>query len=237
MSSKRIYSYHYTYLIANIETDIKYIGVHSCNRAEDAIGVKYFSSSTDKEFIREQKEHPERFEYEILAMFDTREEAMKDEESRHAEIDVARSPEYYNLCNAPYNFSTYGKVSVKDKDGKNFSVLRDDPRYLSGELVFVCVDRKLKEETKAKISESLKGKSHLEETKKKMSDMRKGVSKSENHKRNMSEVRKDKKPVSVYGIEYSSLTTASKQLGICRATIMNRCNNVKFKDYSFVIKR
>ena len=30
-----------------------------------------------------------------------------------------------------------GRANVKDKDGNTFSVFKDDPRYLSGELVGV----------------------------------------------------------------------------------------------------
>lgn len=51
-----------------------------------------------------------------------------------------------------------GKVTVRDSEGKTFSVPIDDPRYISGEFKFYRVGFKHKEETKARISESNKGK-------------------------------------------------------------------------------
>ncbi len=43
-----------------------------------------------------------------------------------------------------------GRVTVKDKDGNTFSVSKDDPRYLSGELVGVMKGRKYKINNKPK---------------------------------------------------------------------------------------
>lgn len=143
MDSTSIYSNHYTYLITNIETDKKYIGVHSCEcDPEDDIGVQYFSSSTDLEFLKEQKDYPERFEYLVIMNLRTREEAEKHEHFLHKAVDAARNPYYYNLCDDPMeNFNTVGVAIVKDKDGKIFSVSKNDPRYLSGELTGILKGR------------------------------------------------------------------------------------------------
>lgn len=215
MDSKDIYNtsaafekkYNYTYLITNIENGRKYIGVHSCNRAEEAVGIKYFSTSTDKDFIKEQKKHPERFEYEILQMFNTREEAEKDEEKRHKEIDVAKNEEYYNLCNAPMGFSGYGRVTVKDKDGKTFSVSKDDPRWISGELVSVnkgMVTVRDKNGNRFSVQKddprylsgewvhNSKGFKHDEETYRKIGELKKDIFLSEDHRRKISESMKGK---------------------------------------------
>jgi hypothetical protein len=56
MPNKRIYTNHYVYLIEHIYTGKYYIGSRSTNLApEDDIGKKYFSSSRDKEFKKDQK--------------------------------------------------------------------------------------------------------------------------------------------------------------------------------------
>ena len=51
---------------------------------------------------------------------------------------------------------TYQHVTVRDKDGVVFNVTLDDPRYMSGELEFVCTGRLMSEEAKKSISEKAK---------------------------------------------------------------------------------
>ena len=137
MSSETIY--HYTYLIVNIENGMKYIGVHSCNcLPEKDIGVKYFSSSTDLEFLKEQKEYPARFTYEVIMIWNTRREAMLHERFLLLTPNAARSPVYYNLHNGGPHLDASGRVVVKDKNGKTMQVSVNDPRYISGDLIHVA---------------------------------------------------------------------------------------------------
>lgn len=49
-----------------------------------------------------------------------------------------------------------GNVCVKDKDGKRFFVSKDDPRYLSGELVFVSKGYKFTDEQKQRLKDRIK---------------------------------------------------------------------------------
>ena len=83
---------HYTYEI-KFENNMKYIGVRSCKcNIEDDV---YTGSS--------KLIPPELYatcEKTILATFGTRIEAQQDEIERHAQLDVARNPEYYNGINA-----------------------------------------------------------------------------------------------------------------------------------------
>ena len=117
---------------------MKYIGVHSCDcLPEEDIGVKYFSTSHDKEFLKEQKEFPERFTYEVIMIWNTRREAMLHERFLLLTPNAAQSPIYYNLHNGGPNFDTSGRVTVKDKNGKTMQVSVDDERYLSGKLVHI----------------------------------------------------------------------------------------------------
>ncbi len=89
---------HYVYLITNITIWKGYIGTRSCliDPIND-IGIKYFSSSTDKDFINDQKENPNNYKYEVLRTFETRELALIKEIELHKEFDVAKSNLFYNL--------------------------------------------------------------------------------------------------------------------------------------------
>jgi uncharacterized cupin superfamily protein len=140
MPSKSIYcdkyTYHYTYLITNIENGMKYIGVRSCScLPQDDIGKIYTSSSHDIKFKQEQKQYPERFNYEVVMIWSSRREAMLHEQFLLLTPDAARSSIYYNRRNGNVKFDTYGKVTVKDNNGKTSQVSVDDPLYLSGELI------------------------------------------------------------------------------------------------------
>ena len=95
---KKIFKNNFVYLILNKTNHKKYIGVKSCDEdPKDVIGKKYFSSSSDKNFIKEQKEFPERFKYRVLKNFKTREEALNLEIYLHETYNVDKSEEFYNL--------------------------------------------------------------------------------------------------------------------------------------------
>ena len=83
---------HYTYEI-KFENDMKYLGVRSC---KCAISDDIYTGSS-------KLIPPELYgtcQKTILGIFDTRIEAQEDEILRHAKLDVARNPEYYNGINA-----------------------------------------------------------------------------------------------------------------------------------------
>ena len=62
--------FHYVYRITNKKENKHYYGVRS-SKVEPKLdlGVKYFSSSTDKEFINEQKINNYLFKYKIIKQF------------------------------------------------------------------------------------------------------------------------------------------------------------------------
>lgn len=132
--------FHYTYQITEISTNKKYIGVRSSNiPPKNDLGYKYFSSSTIKKFIKNQKENKNNYIYEVLSIFESKNEAAMDEMRLHKLYDVAKSPEFYNRHNASSNkFNTSNKAIVKDKNGNISCVDVNDPRYLSGELIPHC---------------------------------------------------------------------------------------------------
>lgn len=129
--------YHYTYQITEISTNMKYIGVRSSEVDPILdIGVKYFSSSTNEIFRKNQKENPSNYMYEVISIFDSREDANNHEIELHKEYDVSKSELFYNKTNANSSgFCASGFCAVKDKDDNIYFVQVNDPRYLSGELV------------------------------------------------------------------------------------------------------
>lgn len=139
MSNNCIYSNNYVYQIEHIHTGRYYIGVRSTNLLpEDDLGKKYFSSSRDKEFIKDQKESNHHYKYKVLKNFDNRDDADNYEMRLHGEKQVHLDPNSYNRAmNSSSGFSTVGKVPARDKDGNVLHVSVDDPRFSTGELVYM----------------------------------------------------------------------------------------------------
>lgn len=91
--------HHYTYIIINQENGMMYIGTRSCNvNPMFDIGVKYFSSSSNKEFIKDQKENKWKYSYQVLKEFEKRKEAVSLEIELHQEHEVGKSDLFYNKC-------------------------------------------------------------------------------------------------------------------------------------------
>ena len=119
--------YHYTYEIRNTSINKSYIGVRSTNNIQGDLGIKYFSSSSDKEFIIDQKLNHVKYKYIILSIFSTREEANKHEIYLHKLNNVSSNPSYYNrskatstgFCTAGTTFKlseeTKRKISISTK--------------------------------------------------------------------------------------------------------------------------
>lgn len=126
--------YHYVYKITEKSTNMKYIGVRSCEiLPHKDLGFKYFSSSVDKDFINKQKNNPENFLYEVLSIYDNRLEAINEEISLHEKYDVAKNPEFYNKCKSTSTyFDPSGKSVVIDNYGNRFLLNVDDPLILNG---------------------------------------------------------------------------------------------------------
>lgn len=150
--------YHYVYRITNKVENKHYYGSRSCKITPSKdLGVKYFSSSKNKYFIRAQKENPKNFKYKIIRITSSRKMSLELEVTLHAKFQVAKNPKFYNLaCQTNSKFSTSG-VPMKDKRSYNFT-----------------------EEHKSKISKALKGNTnhlghiHTIEAKKKVSAANKG---------------------------------------------------------------
>lgn len=148
MSSKRIYGvspsstftahYNYLYRITNVVENKHYYGIRTSKNIlpQDDLGKKYFSSSLDKTFINDQKEHPENYKYKIVAITETREQATKLEIFLHTKFEVSKNPKFYNRAiQTSTGFNPLGKVSVIDNEGNHFYVSNTDPKFLDGTLI------------------------------------------------------------------------------------------------------
>lgn len=175
--------YHYTYRITNTKERMYYYGVHSCNcLPKEDIGIKYFSSSKNKEFIKDQKENPQDYKYKIIKIFDSRKEAIEHEIFLHNKFNVGINESFYNKAKqTSTDYDTTGKASVKDKDGNIFLVNVDDPRYLLGKLVGVSKGNKMSEEFCQKMSNAKKGYIPSNEHRRKLSEALIGKKKSPEH--------------------------------------------------------
>ena len=84
---------HYTYMLIDPITDMKYIGVRSC---ECPIDEDTYMGSSHK-MTTEEKERSDKM---IIKTFDTREAAMQHEIELHDKYDVAVNPKFYNQAKA-----------------------------------------------------------------------------------------------------------------------------------------
>jgi hypothetical protein len=167
-----------------------YIGVRTSDvKPHKDLGINYFSSSSDSNFINEQLQNPDRFEYIVIKIFDNREDALELEIELHKKYDVGKNELFYNKSKQT-STKFYYDISGDFNIGRKISnALKGRPAHNLG--------MKQSDETKLKRSKSLNGRTspmknrtHSEETKRKMSESHKGKVLSEETKRKMSEAQK-----------------------------------------------
>jgi len=109
------YKYHYVYRITNKIMNKHYYGAKSTNNPNLIESLKqYKSSSTDKEFIKDQKENPQNYKYKVVKQFETREEANKYEKLILVKFKADKNPSFYNLHIPDEKFNNYGMIVVND---------------------------------------------------------------------------------------------------------------------------
>ena len=112
--------YHYTYRITNTNERMYYYGVRSCSSLpKKDIGIKYFSCSTDLNFIQDQKDNPQYYKYKIIKIFDTRIEAEMHEILLHKKFNVMFNGKFYNKWNSNSSWSTAGLTGVTEISSGN----------------------------------------------------------------------------------------------------------------------
>ena len=76
--------------------------------------MKYFSSSTDKEFIKDQKNNPLSYEYTIIGIFFSSKEALLHEIELHNTYNVRINKRFYNK--AKQTSSGFDRLGVRDSE-------------------------------------------------------------------------------------------------------------------------
>ena len=67
--------YHYVYRITNTKLNKHYYGSRTSKlKPKEDIGIKYFSSSKDKDFIKDQKENFKDYKYKVVRVLSSKEE-------------------------------------------------------------------------------------------------------------------------------------------------------------------
>ena len=137
--------FHYVYRITNLKENKHYYGCRSSKEEPKLdLGIKYFSSSKDKDFIQEQKDNKNIFKYKIIKTFDSREEAIKLEIKLHAKFNVGINESFYNKAKqTSTGYDTFG--TTKSEDFKR-NISEKNKGYIPSN------------EHRRKISEALKGK-------------------------------------------------------------------------------
>jgi hypothetical protein len=246
---------HYTYQIVELSTNKKYIGVRSSDIEPHLdIGHIYFSSSSDIKFIKRQKEFPNDYEYIVLSIHESREDANKEEMYLHEKYDVASSINFYNKANSgSINFNSVGMVVVRDKDGNTFQVSINDERYKSGDLVhiangYVSVVDKEGNNIKVSINDPryLSGDLvHNMVGKKLTNEHKQNISKASSGERNgfygKTQSEYCKNSVSniyeIDGIIYRSRKEVSIKYGVSNKTVANRCSSDRWPTWILVTRR
>lgn len=113
--------YFYTYRITNTIKNKHYYGFRSSTiPPKDDLGFQYFSSSTDKEFMEDQKTNNNNYKYKIL-LVSTKEKCINLEIRLHQKFYVSSNTAFYNKANqTSERFTTTGCSTLHDKKEYTF---------------------------------------------------------------------------------------------------------------------
>jgi len=119
------------YQITNKINNMIYIGVHATKTRNDT----YMGSGTNiKKAIKEYGLH--NFDKLLLYIFDNKHDMLLKEKELVNKYFIARN-DTYNIILGGGQFNVQDTVCVKDTTGKTMQVHKNDPRYLSGELLHI----------------------------------------------------------------------------------------------------
>ena len=123
--------YHFLYRTTNLLNKKVYYGIHSTNNLDDGyLGSGSYLYRSVKKYGKEN------FKREILEFFHNREDLVQAEEKLITE-EFVKDPMCHNIVTGGEGWNSINTVVVRDKEGRCYRVHKDDPRYLSGELVHV----------------------------------------------------------------------------------------------------
>ncbi len=122
--------YHYVYRITNKLLNKHYYGIRSSiNAPKLDLGINYFSSSKDKDFIKDQKENPQNYKYKIVKAFENRKDALTLEIILHAKFNVGVNESFYNKCKqTSVGYDTEGTKRSEESKKKQGDTIRGQKR-------------------------------------------------------------------------------------------------------------
>ena len=121
---------HYVYRITNKIENKHYYGVRSTKlEPKDDLGIKYFSSSTERVFIKDQKENPYNYKYKIIKIFSTREEAIKLEIFLHNKFNVGVNESFYNKAKQTSSGWDRSGMKASEKTKALQKEIQNKPEY------------------------------------------------------------------------------------------------------------
>lgn len=183
--------YHYVYRITNTVENKHYYGKRS-SKIEPIkdIGIRYFSSSRDKTFIKDQKENPQNYRYKVVSVHTSSEKALLKEIKLHSKFSVGKNPYFYNKAlQTSRKFLNVGGYTLTDVTRKRMSI--------ASKL------RASTEEFKARMSEHLKGNKNMLGYK--WSEEAKNKVREASRKRNSGAGNPRAKPANIYNYETNEL--------------------------------
>jgi len=151
--------YNYVYRITNIKDKKHYYGIRKIDGRTpiEDIGIYYFSSSRDKDFIKDQKDNPQNYKYKILKVCDSRRQALELEIKLHDKFNVGVNESFYNRAKqTSIGFDATGQAGVPKTKEHNRKV----SEALKGKVI--------PQEVREKISKKLTGRKHTQESINKM---------------------------------------------------------------------
>lgn len=150
------HKFHYVYRITNTLEKKYYYGCRSTNiNPINELGIKYFSSSLDKKFQKDQRINNHNYKYKIIRLFDLRKDAIEFEIYLHNKFNVTTNPKFYNNAKqTSTGFDFSGKPHTEESKQKIANKNRN---------------RIVSEETRSKLSKIAKGRILSQSTKDKMS--------------------------------------------------------------------
>ncbi len=134
------------------------------------LGVKYFSSSNDKDFKQDQKNNPQDYRYKIVRIFDTTKKALQFEMLIHSMFNVATHNSFYNRSNqTSVGFDTTG-VTLSDEHKRKINPVGRKMSDMTKEKIRQKSFKEcLTEEARFAMGKHNRGKSLSDEVKKKLS--------------------------------------------------------------------
>lgn len=137
--------YHYTYRITNKILNKHYYGVRTSKIHPNLdLGIKYFSSSSNKNFKRDQLQNPNFYEYIILCVFPNRHLAMLHEIKLHSKFDVGRNINFYNAARQTSAGFNRSGIKHSEKTKNKISLTQTSKSDEAKELIRIKISKTVK---------------------------------------------------------------------------------------------